>query len=332
MTIYSNISEIDLSQWTNLVHGSSTASFFQTPECYDFYASLGFMNAFVYGVSENDKLVGLMCGYVISDGNAAKRFFSKRAIVPGGLLLDMEISALAIQKLLECAAADLQSRAIYIEIRNYKDYGVYRPAIQSAGFNYLPHLNIHVPTPDIATAMSGMHASRRRQLKAAQRLGVTWSETTDVTDIRAFYDCLLHIYTTKVKTSLFPIEFFEKLVGLKNGKLLVVKHNEEVIGGMACVILPDNTLYEWFVCGEETGEKGYYPSVMATWAGMECAILQNIPRFDFMGAGKPDEGYGVRDFKSKFGGEIVEHGRFLYICKPKLFKLGKWMVGRMKNQ
>lgn len=30
-----------------------------------------------------------------------------------------------------------------------------------------------------------------------------------------------------------------------------------------------------------------------------------------MGAGVPnDGGYGVRDFKAKFGGELVEYGRF----------------------
>jgi len=332
MTIHSNISEIDLLQWADLVQGHSTASFFQTTECYHFYASLEFMKPFVFGVSEDDKLVGVMCGYLIADGNAAKRFFSRRAIVPGGLLLRTDISALAIQHLLECAINNLKRIAIYIEIRNYSDYAVYRPAIQLSGFIYMSHLNIHVATPDVKTTMSGMHISRRRQLKMAQRLGVTWSETTDATDIRAFYACLLHVYTTKVKTSLFPIEFFEKLVGLPNGKLLVVKQDEKVIGGMACVILPDNTLYEWFVCGDEKVEKGYYPSVMATWAGMECAVLNNIPHFDFMGAGKPDEGYGVREFKSKFGGELVEHGRFLYVCKPRLFKLGKWMVERMKSK
>ena len=30
-----------------------------------------------------------------------------------------------------------------------------------------------------------------------------------------------------------------------------------------------------------------------------------------MGAGSPDEDYGVRDFKAKFGGRLVEPGRFI---------------------
>jgi lipid II:glycine glycyltransferase (peptidoglycan interpeptide bridge formation enzyme) len=51
-----------------------------------------------------------------------------------------------------------------------------------------------------------------------------------------------------------------------------------------------------------------------------------------MGAGKPDEGYGVRDFKAKFGGELVEHGRYLYLCKPMMYKLGKKIIEQLKKR
>ena len=51
-----------------------------------------------------------------------------------------------------------------------------------------------------------------------------------------------------------------------------------------------------------------------------------------MGAGKPDEAYGVRDFKARFGGEQVEHGRFLYINKPLLYRVGKFGVKLLKKK
>lgn len=92
---------------------------------------------------------------------------------------------------------------------------------------------------------------------------------------------------------------------------------------MACVILPGQCLYEWFVCGAENAAKEAYASVAATWAGIEYAATNAIPRFDFMGAGAPGSDYGVRNFKSKFGGQIEEHGRFLYICSPRLYAIGK---------
>ena len=42
-----------------------------------------------------------------------------------------------------------------------------------------------------------------------------------------------------------------------------------------------------------------------------------------MGAGSPDSEYGVRDFKSKFGGELVEYGRFKIVFNKFLFFVGK---------
>ena len=42
-----------------------------------------------------------------------------------------------------------------------------------------------------------------------------------------------------------------------------------------------------------------------------------------MGAGKPDKAYGVRNYKLAFGGDLAEHGRFINILNPILYKLGK---------
>jgi lipid II:glycine glycyltransferase (peptidoglycan interpeptide bridge formation enzyme) len=50
-----------------------------------------------------------------------------------------------------------------------------------------------------------------------------------------------------------------------------------------------------------------------------------------MGAGSPDQPYGVRDFKAEFGGELVEHGRFLCVRKPMLYAIGKMGVKLLKQ-
>jgi hypothetical protein len=331
MKIHSNISQIDLSQWADLIKANHTASFFQTPECYNFYASLSFLKPFLYGVSENDKLVGVMCGYIIADGNIAKQFFSRRAIVPGGLLLDAGISSNALQNMLKEATGKLGNKAIYLEIRNYNDYSTFRPAIEGAGFAYNEHLNFHIATPDVESALMKLNTTKRRDVKLSRKVGAEWSETADPEDVKAYYEVLRDLYSVKVKTPLFPLEFFEKLVQLENGKLFVIKYQGKVIGGSTCVALPGGALYEWFVCGLDGQIKNVYPSTIATYAAIEYAASNTYPRFDMMGAGKPDEGYGVRDFKSKFGGELVEHGRFLYVCMPRLFALGKYIVKRMKG-
>jgi len=45
--------------------------------------------------------------------------------------------------------------------------------------------------------------------------------------------------------------------------------------------------------------------------------------FDFGGAGKPDENYGVRDYKMKFGGELITTYRYKIIHKPAIMSVSK---------
>jgi Uncharacterized protein involved in methicillin resistance len=332
MTIYTSVNEIDAAQWDELIRVSPTSTFFQTRACYDFYNSLSFLKPFIFAVSENDILVGVLCGYIIADGNVLKRFFSKRAIVPGGALLATGISERALKLLLETVKKELSRKAIYVELRNYNDYSAHQSDIESTGFNYVPHLNFHVETLDVDSSFNKLNASKRRYVRLAKKMDVYWCEAVANNEITEFYNILQDLYLYKVKTPLFPLEFFLRLNELEFGKILVVKQNQKIIGGSVCVLLPDNTLYEWFVCGLDGHIKNVYPSTLATWAAIEYSATNNFKRFDMMGAGKPDEGYGVRNFKSEFGGELVEHGRFLYVCKPRLFALGKYIVNKLKKK
>ncbi|MDP4240593.1 MAG: GNAT family N-acetyltransferase [Bacteroidota bacterium] len=331
MIVHSSFSEIDPIQWHELVSKSPTASFFQTPQCYKFYDTLSFLKPFVFGVTENNKLVGILCGYIISDGNIIKRFFSRRAIVPAGALLDPQITTPALTELLAKATNELCSRSIYLELRNYNDYSSSKMIFEASGFNYLPHLNFHVATPDVETALQNLSSSKRRQIKLTLKAGASIQVAETVDEIKQYYNILQELYKTRVKSPLFPFEFFENLVDKHFGKILLIKYKDKVVGGITCVFLDERVVYEWFVCGYDRMERNLYPSVLATWAGIEYAANNGYERFDFMGAGKPVEGYGVREFKSKFGGELVEHGRFLYVFKPVLYKSGKLFIAIKKT-
>ena len=330
MILHTHISEIYQEQWDTLVKQSPTATFFQTRECFDFYNTLSFMKPFIYGVSENNKLVGLICGYIIFDGNSLKQYFSRRAIVPGGVLLAENITQNTLVEFLKFVTNQLKKKAIYLELRNYNDYSTYKSTFESAGFAYQSHLNFHVDTSNEVQAKKRISESKLRQFKLAENRGVSYEQTTNVDDIISFYNCLNSLYE-RIRKPLFPLEFFLNIAQLPSARIFVVKQNNIIIGGMTSVFMPQNCMYEWFVCGEESDTQKLYPSVVATIAGINYAIKHNIKKFDFMGAGKPDKEYGVREFKSKFGGELVEHGRFLYICSPLLYNLGRFAVSLKIN-
>lgn len=330
--------EIDQSAWLSLLDCSSTATWFQTQEAYQFYASQkNEMIPLAIGVEEDGALVGVVVGYITKEHSALKQFFTCRAIIIGGPLLADDISDEALAKLLKATKA-LGNRPlaigkevnspIYIETRNFSDYSRWKDIFEKCGFAYQPHFDIHVRC-DEAHQMSDR---RQRELKRAIKNGATVAMAQSEQEIRDWYQILAKLYREKVRTPLFSEEFFLQFYRHRVGKYLLVKHEGKIIGGMMCPILEGKAIYEWYVCGLDEEYKDLYPSVMATNAAIEYAQANGLPLFDFMGAGKPNEPYGVRDFKMEFGGELVEHGRFLCIRKPLLYKIGKMGVKFLKSK
>jgi serine/alanine adding enzyme len=315
--------EIDRLQWIDLVNNSSTATFFQSPKGYEFFSSLSFLSTFLFGVNEKGKLKGVICGYIQAEEKGIISYLSRRAIIPGGVLLAQDISDEALLMLLTYIKTYLSDKAIYIESRNYKDFSNFKGVFQSAGFCYHAHLNIQVDTSNVTNAFSRLSQSKKRQVRKAETAGLTWEIAENKPDISAFYTLLEKTYREKVKTPLFPLTFFEELSNNNDGHIFVVKLHNVVVGGMALIHWKGLITYEYFVCADEKLDSDYYISVYTTWKAIEYAATNQCFYFDFMGAGKPDEAYGVRDFKSKFGGQLVEYGRFRCVNHPLLYALGK---------
>lgn len=326
MIIIRTYSEIDKQDWRLLAETSPLSTWFQTDEAYRFYLSVSDMCAFVYGVMEEDKLVGVIVGYTTQEKCKLKQYFTARAIVVGGPLLDENISESALTVLLQTVKKQ-QGEVIYIETRNLHDYSRWKTVFKANGFAYHPHLNIQVT----CNTMHTMSEQRQRQVKKAIKNGAEICEASSEQEIRDWYQILRQLYRQKVRTPLWSEAFFLQFYRSRVGKYLLVKYEGKVIGGMICPIFAGKAIYEWYVCGLDEAYRDQYPSVMATYAAIVYAKQKGLPIFDFMGAGVPDKPYGVRDFKMEFDGEVVEYGRYLHIRKPLLYKIGKWGVKILKS-
>lgn len=339
--------QIDRTEWNRLVHASATGTWFQTPEAYEFFASMPEMFApFVFAVTgthesnsepmNEEILRGVCVGYVTVEKNPARQFFTRRAIIIGGPALADDASLEEVELLMngvkELTSERINGAPIYIETRNFHDYSRWKEAFSKAGFEYRKHLNFHIDCTDKDGMYERMSETRRRQIRKAISSDVKTMEAQSEQEIADWYYILAELYRRKVKTPLFPLSFFIEFYRQKRGVILLVKYERKVIGGIMCPIFDEKCIYEWFVCGMDNVYKNQYPSVMATWAAMEYANGHNTPMFDIMGAGVPDVPYGVRDFKAEFGGEMVEHGRFLHVAKSLLYHIGAMAVAVLKGR
>jgi lipid II:glycine glycyltransferase (peptidoglycan interpeptide bridge formation enzyme) len=275
----------------------------------------------VFAIEENTEYSALVV-VTLQKEKGVKSYFSRRGIIYGGPVI-LGNRQRSLENLLKEVVRYYQGKLIYLETRNYFDYSLFKSSFISSGFDYNSWLNFHLDTsPELPVIKKTMSSSRLRQIKKAIKNGAEWKEAESETDVVTFYNILLDLYKNKIKKPLFPKEFFLEFYKQNLGKYLLVYFEGKVIGGIICPIMPNKAIYEFYVCGLDSEYKNQYPSVMATWAAMEYANQNDIPLFDFMGAGSPDEAYGVREFKSRFGGEEVEYGRFINILNPTLYKTG----------
>jgi hypothetical protein len=332
--------QIDATAWSALVQTSATGTWFQTPEAFEFFQSQPeLFKLFAYGVVNDGRLRGVCVGYVTMEKSALKQMLTRRAIIVGGPCLADDCTADEVTELMKTVQKELKGEAIYVESRNFNDYSKWKEAFTIAGFEYVPHLNFHVDTSSVEVVEANLGKSRKRDIRTTIREGVVVKELKNegVNElereqmVHEYYQILKNLYKTKVKTPLFPESFFQALAKHPDARFLLTELNGKIIGGTVCVAQEDKCLYEWFACGEDGVYPHVFPSCYATYAGIKYAAEHGMPRFDMMGAGKPDEAYGVRDFKAKFGGKEVDHGRFLCITKPLLYKIGVLGVKILKK-
>lgn len=325
--------DIVSSKWEALVRASSVATWFQTKEAYDFFDSLSFLEVFALGVEEEGRLTGVVVGIIQKDGGKLKQYLSRRAIINGGPLLDDNITDEELSMLLNALKSRLNRKTIFIETRNFNDYSRWRHIFETCGFEYEPHYDVIVDTTSIESVSNRLDRNRRRNIKKANENGLIIEQSVSNDDLYRFYQMLNELYRSKVKTPLWPFEFFQKLKKLESAHFFMAKDSEgKLIGGLVCVALDSRIVHALFACGDDQNHRALSPSVMVNYAGICYAAEQGFSQFDFMGAGKPDDGgYGVRDFKLKFGGELVEFGRFVHVCNRLLFAVGKFGVKILKK-
>lgn len=306
--------------WKSFLSENQFASPFQSRDFYCLINATAGLSAVAIAVLDGVQILALAV-LTLQEERGVAGFFSRRAIIYGGPLADTRFPE-AVNLLLTQIPALVKGKAIYAEIRNLNDYGCFRDIYTGHGWDYVPYVNFLVATGDVDQMTRNVSSSRLRQIRKAISSGVSWKEARSLKEVRGFFEILEELYRTKIKKPMLPWEFFREAFERKFGVFLMVVFKGNIIGGIMCPVLERRAIYEFYVCGLDSEYKEQYPSVMATWACMEYAGRNAIPLFDFMGAGISGEGYGVRDFKERFGGKLVGYGRFRKIINPILFRAG----------
>ena len=296
---------------------------------YELFLKTEKFNPLVLAAYKNEKLCGVLMGVLIHEINGPGKLLSSRFVIYGGPLLkgDEVQKKTCLELLLKKLIRETRKKALFIQFRNFTSQENFIPIYNKLGFHLIDRLNyiINISSQDVV--LKNMSESRRRQVKKALKSGVEIIEPQDISQVREFYNILYRLYRFKVQKPLPDWSFFENFyqnsINGRLGIIRLIKLEDKIIGGILSPVLENKCIYEWYVCGLDRECKNQYPSVLATWAGLEYAINNNIQHFDFMGVGKPEKEYGVRDFKARFGGELVNYGRITRINNRFLYSIAE---------
>lgn len=329
--IYTTYAQIEqnglLAPLDRFVDANPNANYFQSGAFFRFIETVGGYKPFlVVATDDHGAIIGSLMGVIQSDGGGLKSWFSRRLIVWAGPLVSPETAvdqSDVARKLLRGLKRHAQGKAIFIEFRNFFDCAPLHSDFEACGFRFRPHLNYLVKTDTEAEAKARLSSNRRRQIKTSLAAGATVGEPESEADVLALYGILETLYREKVKKPLPGPDLFVNMWKSPAAKVFVVKYDGKVVGGSIGPTYKNKVLYQWYVCGENGVITGVHPSVLASWAPIEYGVKHGFDHFDFMGAGRPEEDYGVREFKARFGGEEVCYGRYEMVLNRPLYRVGK---------
>ncbi len=317
--------EVSKEQWESFYLSNFFSSPFQSHSFYSLFNSIEGLSANVFACEENNEIEAL-CVVTLQKEEGVKGYFSRRGIIYGGPLFHSKVTENQITELLKYINGYYKKKLIYIEVRNNFDYSAFNETFLNSGWSYIPYLNFQIKCDNREKVIEKFNRRRRREIKIAQEAGTTICEAKTIEELRDLYNIIADLYKNKIKKPIFPLVFFEHFFTTNLCKVILVKAEDTVIGGVICIKDENKGVYGWYGAGLDKEYKKNSPVVMGIYGAIMYAFDNNYLFYDFMGAGKPEEKYGVRKFKEEFGGDLVEYGRYLKIVNKLLYKLGKLYI------
>tara|TARA_R110002073_G_scaffold72537_1_gene177531 strand:- start:538537 stop:539538 length:1002 start_codon:yes stop_codon:yes gene_type:complete len=324
--------DILIDKWSNLISASKQSSPFQTIEFYNFYNTTENLSADVFAIEDNNVYQSLAV-VTVQKETGFKSYFSRRAIIYGGIVLENDGGTVYLDELLKNIISYYKGKAIFVEIRNNFDYGFSKQIFEKNNWMYEEHLNVqlNLEETNLEELVSKMKYNRRREIRLSLKEGAIVRPAESVDEVNQLYIILEDMYAERVKLPLHPCTFFINLFKSEIGKIFVVIHENKIIGGSFCVYQNKMTLNTLYYTGLRNYHKKIFPTHLAIYGALDFALENNLKILDFMGAGKPGVDYGVRDYKLQFGGDLVEYGRFTYVLNSLLFKVGTFGLNLIKK-
>lgn len=312
----------DESDWEDFVYNHPKGNIFQSPCMFRLYNSVPSYDPGVISIKDQNENISGILSYNIIREPGIKEKFSARSVITGGPLAKNNDPFIISMLLIRYQKIISEKKVIYSQIRNACRVDELSDVFFRNRFKYNDHLTIYLDlTKDTNTLISEMHPKRYSNIRRMMKKDIT---------IRALKqedaDDLYRIVTKTYNRINMPRPpaalFLNALCNLKGRVLMLGSFTNNVLIGVRIYLLYKQTIYDWYAASD-LDYSNFHPNDILPWKAMIWAKENGYTLYDFAGAGEPGKPYGVRDYKMKFGGELINNGRYLCVHRPLMYQAGK---------
>lgn len=236
----------------------------------------------------------------------------------------------ALRALVRWHDRSVRNQTVFAEIRPLQSSNEIAGVLSNQQYRHYEYLNYVVDlTHSEDLLWTGISKSTRQHIRRSLRRGVTVEICQSTEAITQAYALIQSSYQ-RSQVPLAPVELFALAhQHLPQGTLQIrlARYEDQVVAAGFGLVYRDR-FYAWY------GGSLRLPKINAfdclTWDEIRWSREHGLEHYDFGGAGKPDQAYGPRDFKAKFGGQLVQYGRYerVYSHWRKAFATGGYRMLR----
>jgi serine/alanine adding enzyme len=324
MKVVTDADQMDRSKWSDFILNHFHGNIFQTPEMYDILNStVNYEPVYIALINEDETILGSLLSYIQKESGGVKGHLSARSIIMAGpIIKDSDLWCLDI--MIKEYNKKIKHKAIYAQFRNLWEWNDDEKKIFSQnGYLFEEHLDILFDLrKSESELMMEMHKGRRKNIGRAERVPLEFFKVEENFDYKICIELIKKTYQ-RIKLPIPKLTYFYNARKyFKNYiQVFAVLYQKKIIS-CRIVLCYKGLVYDWFA-GTDDKSLDQYPNDYLPWKIIQWAKVNGFTVFDFGGAGNPHKTYGVRDYKQKFGGELVNFGRFIFINRPMTYKISR---------
>lgn len=314
-------------EWRRFVDAQPDSNIYHTPEMFQVYARVPGHRPTLWAALDGDRTLALLLPVEVTLLNGLARPFTTRAIVYGSVLAAPgPQGTAALAELLSAYRRRAGGRVLFTELRNLTRLPEAQPVLQAHGFRYEGHLNFLVDLRQSEDALwRKVSKSGQQSIRTSRNKGTVIEAVTERAQLGEAYALLQAVYARAQVPLAHPGLFeaaFDVLGPPGLFKAFIARAGDRAIGACLALAWRDRVI-DWYA-GTDRQFAAHAPMEALIWHVITWARASGYSLFDFGGAGRPEEEYGPRKFKAKFGGELVELGRNVHVPSPLRLKVSEY--------